>query len=383
MRIIVSSGRSNRLRAQLVSGAVLSALLTAVGARCQNSPESGARRQSAVPSATASPPTASREGGEPGLDEALANAKALLQQGATGQAEVSVREILKAHPGSGEAHFLLGYILFDEIHQEYVAQEGKAGAGFRYNDDVGQSLAKVRDTKAKESLAEFSAGARYGTPSAFDLKIVALDYVLLKDTMAADKWLTLSLKGQPADAQGWYYLGRTKYSEGRFAEAIEAFEKCLKLTPRNVVAEYNVGLAYQGLGQSEQAAQAYQNAVAWEEEAGEKAPEPYVALGGIYLDQHQPEKALPYLQQAVSSFPQADQARQQLAKAYSALHRLREAQQQLEAAVQLSPQKAPLHCMLGQVYRQEQLLPQAQAEYDRCAALQHSAPKVAGEGKKN
>lgn len=368
----------------MFAGLAVAILLAGGAARCQKPTGEPASVQREADSAGAgSPAGIPKPAPGAGLDDTLADAKALLQKGASRQAESAVHGILKAHPDSAEAHFLLGYILFDTIRREYAAQEGKTGAGFRYNDDVGESLAKLRDAKARESLAEFSAGARYGTPSAFDLKIVALDYVLLRDDLAADKWLTASLKRQPADAQGWYYLGRTKYSEGRFAEAIEAFEKCLKLTPGNVQAEYNVGLAYQGLGQNEQAAQAYQTAIAWQH-ADERAPEPYVALGGMYLDQHQPEKALPYLEQAVSFFPQADNARQQLAKAYSALHRLPEARQQLEAAVQLSPQKAPLHCMLGQVYRQEKMLAQAQAEYDRCAALQQSGSgAVAPSQKKN
>jgi len=383
MRIAIALRPDGRSRGRLIAGLAASALLAGSPARCQNPVPEPARSEDAPGARDPSSPAALlKQKNRPGLDKDLAYAKALLDKGATEQAETAVRGIVKAHPDSAAAHFLLGYIFFGEIHQQYVAQEGRAGAGFRYNDDVGESLAKLRDAKARESLAEFSAGARYATPSAFDLKIVALDYVLLKDTIAADKWLTLALKERPADAQGWYYLGRTRYSEGRFAEAIEAFEKCLKIAPRNVLAEYNVGLAYQGLGQSEQAAQAYQNAITWQERAGEKTPEPYVALGGIYLDQHQPERALLYLERAVLFFPQADLARQQLAKAYSALHRLPEAQRQLEAAVQLSPQKAPLHCMLGQVYRQEQRLAEAQAEYDRCAELQHSGSVAIAPGAK-
>ena len=301
MGIAIPLRLNGHCRGLLIAGLAVSALLLGGPARCQDPKPEPAKGENAPSFTDRGSPAAAPEQGT-ALDKDLAHAKALLDKGATGQAESAVRRIVKEHPDSASAHFLLGYILFGEIHQQYVAQEGRAGAGFRYNDDVGESLAKLRDAKARESLAEFSAGARYATPSAFDLKIVALDYVLLKDTIAADKWLTLSLKEQPADAQGWYYLGRTKYSEGRFAEAIQAFEKCLKMAPRNVLAEYNVGLAYQGLGQSEQAAQAYQSAITWEQYATEKTPEPYVALGGIYLDQHQPEKALPYLEQAVVIF---------------------------------------------------------------------------------
>lgn len=306
----------------------------------------------------------------------LDQAKSLLQRGMLIRAEMVARQFLERHADSAHGHFLLGYILFEEIHGKYLGEEKKEGASFRYNDDVGHSLAKLRDAKAKESLAEFTAGAKYHVPNAFDLKIVALDYVLLKDYIAADKWLTLSLKWAPKDAQGWYYLGRTKYSESQFPEAIEAFEQCMKLEPRNILAEYNVGLSYEGLGQSNEAIQAYQNAIAWQAQSNVKSPEPFIYLARLYLNENQPEKAVPYLVQAVALFPQVSKAHEELGRAYSVLHRLPEAQKELEKAVHLSPEKAPLRCMLGQVYRKEGMIAKAQTEFDRCAALQRTQSSV-------
>jgi len=309
-------------------------------------------------------------------DATLAQAKSLLQRGMLTRAEIVARQFLEEHADSADAHFLLGYILFEEIHGKYLGEEKKEGASFRYNDAVGHSLARLRDAKAKESLAEFTAGAKYHVPNAFDLKIVALDYVLLKDYISADKWLTLSLKWEPTDAQGWYYLGRTKYSESQFPEAIEAFEECLKLEPRNLLAEYNVGLSYEGLGQRDQAIQAYQNAIAWQTQSHVKSPEPFIYLARLYLDENQPEKAVPYLLQAIGVFPEVSKAHEELGRAYSALHRLSEAQKELEKAVHLSPERAPLRCMLGQVYRKEGMIAKAQAEFDRCAALQKTQSSV-------
>lgn len=304
---------------------------------------------------------------------ALDHVKLLMQQGKAFQAEMAVRDYLKAHPDSGRAHFLLGYILFDEIHVKFIDQEKKKGVGFRYNDDVNNSLIEFRNTKARQSLAQFSAGAKHLLPGAFDFKIVALDYVLLKDNIAADKWLTLSLKMNPRDASGWYYLGRTKYSESQFPGAIEAFEHCLELTPKNVQAEYNAGLSYEALGQKDAAIQAYRHAISWQAQSLVKDPEPFIFLARVYLGENQPAKAVPYLQQAVQIAPQSARAHEQLGKAYSLLRQLPEAQQQLEKAVQLSPGTAPLHCMLGQIYRQEKKLAQAKDAFGRCAALQKTA----------
>jgi len=305
-------------------------------------------------------------------DPALAEAKSLLQKGLVSQAEAATRQFLAGHTDSAEGHFLLGYILFDELHEKYVGEERKEGESFRYNDTVGGALAQMRDAKARESLAEFSAGARYHSPNAFDLKIVALDYLLLKDNPSADKWLTLSLRMDSKDAQGWFYLGRTKYSETEYLAAIEAFEQCLKLEPKNVLAEYNVGLSYEGLNQKDEAIQAYESAIAWEAEGETKSPEPFVDLARLYLQANQPEKALPYLRQAVTAFPQVSLAHEELGKAYAVLHRLPEAQAELEKAVQLSPENAALRCVLGQVYQKQRMTAKAQTEFDRCAALKNA-----------
>lgn len=307
-----------------------------------------------------------------GAEQALAEAKSLVQKGLLGQAERATRVFLSQHADSAEGHFLLGYILFDELHEKYLNEEKKEGESLRYNDSVDAPLSKMRDEKARESLAEFSAGARYATPSAFDLKIVALDYLLLKDEPSAEKWLSASVKMDPKDAQAWFYLGRTQYSETKYLDAIEAFQECLKLEPKNVVAEYNVGLALEGLGQKDQAIQAYQNAIAWQEQSGTKSPEPFVDLARLYLDQNQPDKAVPYLLQAVAAFPQVSLAHEELGKAYSILKRLPDAQEQLEKAVELSPEKGSLRCLLGQVYQREKMTAKAQAEFDRCAALQNA-----------
>jgi tetratricopeptide (TPR) repeat protein len=299
-----------------------------------------------------------------------------LQKGLVSQAEKATRDFLRKHPDSAQGHYLLGYILFDEVREKYVGEEQKQGESFHYSDAVPAPLAAIRDAKARESLAELSAGARYHAPSAVDLKIVALDYLLLSDEPSAEKWLTASVTLNPQDAQAWYYLGRTKYSQTKYAGAIEAFEHCLKLDPKNVTAEYNVGLSYEGLNQNDEAIQAYQNAITWAAQEKGKSVDPYIAVARLYLHNNQPEKAIPYLLQAVAVFPQLSLAHEELGKAYSAQHRLPEAQGELEKAVELSPRDASLRCLLGQVYQQQKMTARAQTEFARCTALRSTQPEM-------
>jgi hypothetical protein len=108
------------------------------------------------------------------------------------EAEQRVRQYLAVHPDSANAHFLLGHILFQEIQSEarlesQLALQVQTPMGGAKVLGRNSSDAKDRDEKAKASLAEFTAGAKYRAPIAADLKVVAFDYVLLGDYLDADK----------------------------------------------------------------------------------------------------------------------------------------------------------------------------------------------------
>jgi tetratricopeptide (TPR) repeat protein len=306
----------------------------------------------------------------------LSEARSLLNKGSASDAERLARNYLLNHPNSGDAHFLLGYILFKEIQSEAERNPGAL------RDEVqaashGPGDSNFQDAAAKASLREFTEGAKYRTPGAFDLKIVALDYVLLGDYADADKWLTRSVQLDPEDEQAWYYLGRTKYNENRFREAIQAFERCLERDPRSVKVEENLGLAYAGLGEIEEAITAYKTAISWQDQPPEKTQQktparsagPYVDMGDLLLDQNRTEEAVPYLQEAVAISPLSAKAHELLGKAYTRLDLFPLAQGELEKAVNLAPRLASLHCMLGPVYRRQGLSGQAQLEFDQCSKL--------------
>ena len=340
---------------------------------------------------------AGRNSSEPprSLDPLLAEARSLADKGMASEAEGRVRQYLAEHPDSANAHFLLGYILFREIQEQAAINENASatdsaptavsGSASRHTsaaaslgDKGSTSEANYRNTKTKASLAEFTEGAKYHTPSAFDLKIVAFDYVLLDDYTDADKWLTKVLEWTPDDAEGWYYLGRTKYNENRFDEAVHAFQQSLKLDPHNVKAEDNLGLAFAGLGRVEDAAGAYENAIAWQKNAATKNPGPYIDMGSLLLDQNRSTDALPYLKQAIEISPVEFKPHELLGKAYSRLDQLPEAQSELEQAIALAPQNPNLPCMLGPLYRKQGLIDKAKVQFDRCAAMSgtHSLPET-------
>ena len=286
----------------------------------------------------------------PGPDNSdpLASARVLVQRGSFSDAERSVREYLGAHKTSASGHFLLGYILFKEV-------------------------------KPQASLAEYTKGAKYRIPSAFELKIVALDHVLLRNYADADKWLTRAVEQDPNDADTWYCLGRVKYNENRFAEAVNAFQHCLTLDPKNVKAADNLGLSCAGLDRNDEALAAFKNAIAWQSDASVKNPDPFINIGELLLEQNRAGEAVSYLTQAVA-IPQEiyrsqgmaelePRAHEHLGMAYSRLNRPREAKAELEKAVELAPEDARLHYLLGQLYQKMGTHDKAKAEFDRFSSL--------------
>jgi len=323
-----------------------------------------------------SSPAASEPGSpKDSANPVLAEAKSLLRQGRVNEAESTVRRFLAVQPESAEGHFLLGHILFREIQTDAVAGSQLEGVTtFQTNSGDGKLIAE----KARASLAEFTTGAKYHVPEAADLKIVSLDFVLLGAYADADKWLTKMLEWTPNDADGWYLLGRTKYNENRFAEAISAFQRTLKLDPRNVKAEDNLGLSFAGLGRNDEAIAAYRLAMAWQEEAPLKNPGPYIDLGTLLIDLNRSGEAVSYLLRAVEIAPRSSRAHELLGKAYTRLEQFPKAQVELEKAIELSPQSSNLPCMLAPVYRKQGLAEKAKAEFDRCAAMTgtHSNPET-------
>jgi Flp pilus assembly protein TadD len=268
-----------------------------------------------------------------------------LARGQFKQAEGELRKALTAAQPCAEAHFLLAYDL-------------------------------LRQDLPRQSLAEYTAAAQLRTPSAEDLRNVALDYVLLNDYSDADHWIRRALEADANDSESWYVSGRILYSRGKFQEAVEAFQQTLRLAPESVKAENNLGLAYEGLNEVEKAADAYRKAISFGEKTGNQSEQPMINLAIVLTHRSDLDGALILLTRAVELAPEDVRVREYLGQLYVARNELAQAQIELEKAVSLSPGDARLHFQLGQVYRREGNGEKAQAEFTRSASLNgaHSTP---------
>ena len=276
----------------------------------------------------------------------LSQARSLLDAGKIAESQSVIRNFLTANPDSADAHFLLGYALF-------------------------------REQKARESLAEFTAGAKFRRPRADELKIVAADYVILRDYSDADKWFSQVVAEAPNDSDAWYLLGRTKYNENEFPAAIQAFEHALTLRPKYIEAENNIGLAWKELNDRERARTAFQTAIDWQGNSPLDA-QPFLNLGTLFAEASNYDQAVPLLKKAIALAPKNPAIHEELGKAYQSMSKLPQAQSELEQAVALAPETSSLHYKLGQILRRQGKNDQAQQEFAICERLNgaHSSSKV-------
>jgi Flp pilus assembly protein TadD len=199
---------------------------------------------------------------------------------------------------------------------------------------------------------------------------VALDYVLLNAYDDADKWITHAAHDDPADGETWYAMGRIKYTENRFTEAVDSFEHALALMPRSVKAEDNLGLALEGLNRPDDAVAAYRRAIAWQAASPHPSEQPLLNLGILLTDRNQLDEALPLLTQAEALVPKDPRVHGALGKLYARRQTYPQARAELELAVAADPQNSGLHFQLGQVYRKLGLSDRAAAELQQAAAVE-------------
>src|SRR5712692_9659904 len=187
-------------------------------------------------------------------------------------AEGALRRYLLAHTASGDALYLLGYVLH-------------------------------REGKAAESLETYTKAAQLRTPIGDDLKIVGLNYVLLNDYPDATKWLEKAVETEPKNKEAWYFLGRAYYTRSRIAEARKAFSTVLALDPRDAKAENNLGLIFESEAQPDAAMEAYRKAIAWQEQSLRPREQPYLNLGSLLMEQSRLDEAIPLLEKGVELAP--------------------------------------------------------------------------------
>ena len=281
-------------------------------------------------------------------------AMALFRQKRWKEADAAFAETEAIRPGQTEALLFRGKCLVnlgqfpdaDQVLQIYVA-------GHPQSEDAVYLLAYTyfREGKPKESLQLFTAAAKLKTPTSDDLKIVSLDYVLLNDYRDAGHYLEEALKMDPGNIEVRYHLGRVRYQQNQFDQAIAAFQEVLKRDPGNVKAQDNLGLSLEAENQIDPAIAEYRKAIAMDEASRIHSEQPYLNLGALLSKANQSEEATGCLQKARDIDPKSARIRYELGKAYLDLKRFEDSRKEVEEAVRLDTNYGPAHYLLGRIYQ--------------------------------
>lgn len=287
----------------------------------------------------AAPLFAKAESEAPGKTDALLlEGKSLANLGHYAAADAALQAYATAHPDSADALYMLGFVLH-------------------------------REDKPADSLRTYTQAAKLATPKSDDLKMVALDYVLLNDYDDAIRWMKQAVAFDPRNEEAWYGLGRCLYSQSEFAEAQQAFQQALALDPRDVKAEANLGLAYEMGNKPEQAEQAYQAAVVLANGDPRTEEWPYLDYGSFLLEHDRPADAIPLLERAVKANPRCAACHGRLGRALAESGKAQQGVEELREAVTLAPRDPKLHYDLGRAYRAAGEMEQARTELAVSAKL--------------
>jgi Flp pilus assembly protein TadD len=272
--------------------------------------------------------------------DALMQTQALLETGRYHEAEGALRGYLAQNGGSAAGHAMLAYAL-------------------------------LRENKPRESLEEYTRAASIAKPSAEMLERVGQDYVLLGDWEDADRWTLRAAQMYPSDVDAWYSLGRIRYTDQRFSDALSCFQRVLKLSPKNVKAENNLGLAYEALNKTDAAVAAYRQAISWQNEGApnQRSEQPLLNLGIVLVHRGALDEAEPLLTEAATIAPKDPRILEQLGQLHMQKADYVAARRELQQACELDPKNSGLHFLLGQAYRHLGQQEEAKAEFATSARL--------------
>jgi tetratricopeptide (TPR) repeat protein len=298
--------------------------------------------------AKASSAFAACEREEPGKTSAsLYEGKALVNLAKFEEAAVALESFRATHAQSEDAVNLLAYIRF-------------------------------RQNKPKESLQLFAEAASLRPPTADDLKLIALDYVLLSDYDRAGHYLEESLAEDPTSVEARYHLGRVRYQQNRFDLAIAAFQEVLRRDPGNIKAEDNLGLSLEAKNEVDSAVVAYRTAIKLDDALPLHSEQPYLNLGTLLVKSGQTEEAVPLLTRACAIAPSSSKAHYQLAKAYFDLTRFEDARLEAETTIRLDPNESSNHYLLGRIYQRSGEVELAKEQFHLTEALIRSKSSSSG-----
>jgi Tfp pilus assembly protein PilF len=184
-----------------------------------------------------------------------------------------------------------------------------------------------------------------------------------------------ALKEFPNSVKLWFALGVAQSANNQTTDAVQAFERALKLDSKCAPALAYIGMSYATEGYYAEAIRFYEKSLAINEGV---AAVHYLAADAI-LSQTEADtaKAEAHLTRAVELDAAFTPARLARAKIYMRNNRFNDAATELERVVAAEPNLAAAHYQLGRAYTRLKRKPEADAELEKFKALSDSEKEQA------
>ena len=199
--------------------------------------------------------------------------------------------------------------------------------------------------------------------------LLALSYVSVgRKNLAVSEFEKLA-QSNPSNAVYPYWLSRLTYRKTDLQRALSYAQQAVRLDPRFVKAQDQLGLCYAGLGQHEEAIRAYQEAIRLNQEQSLHWPWPAMNLGTLYLQLERLDDAEAALRQSLAVEPQFPVAHLRLGRVLENKNQWNEAVLELKEASRLDPTYPEPHYALARIYKKQADTSSAQRELTLFEAL--------------
>lgn len=225
---------------------------------------------------------------------------------------------------------------------------------------MDRAIVLLRQADSKVPLAET------------DRFTLAMALASMGDADAARAQLTRLNTGHPDRPLYIYWLARLDYYQRLYQQAVEKLKQVIALDPTSVRAYNNLALAYDMMGESEQARDVFVKAVELNRKLPNPSPWPPHDYGYLLLRLQRLKEAETFLRESLKYDPQLGTAHYHLGRTLEAEDRDDEAIGEYRAAISLDPTLIEALYSLGQLYRRDGQAAEAQAtfaEYKKRKAL--------------
>jgi len=306
--------------------------------------------------------------------------RAYMELGQWDEAQQEFQTLLALYPDDPVAHYQMGLLLAPTDLPKAIEHWRKTISAYT---SLSPTQSPIRDPQSTiRNLIEAAQQALAADDSAYAAALMGRACLEAGELRVAERFFAAAVAENPAYAEAWAYLGHVRVRLGQ--PDLASLHRAIDLDPNLVLGPYFLGVAYRDLGHPELARVAFEQALrldpynpalgvdiaqtylaepdyvaaeAWLQAAVEQAPDDpafQLILARFYVDYliAVPEKGVPAAERAVELAPDSAEAHDVLGWAYALSGRLLDAETELREALRLNPDLVSAHYHLGSVYAQ-------------------------------